>query len=156
MHRVETYVMIHEPLYHYYQREDSIVSTYSVENLDILKGLKERHLFVEQHYKELTDVSNHMILKTSLIHYNLLFLNKKIDSQKTYRKHIRTYILQSYSEFKSAIKNDKQLKIQYHLFIIHPYINLFYLGIRKILGKMKLIRQPVGLTREIAKKEVQP
>ena len=155
MHRVDTYVMIHEPLYHYYQREDSIVATYTPKNLDILKGLKERHIFIEKYYEELTDESYQMIIRTSLIHYNLLFKNWKKGPNKIYRTEIQSYILDNCNDFKNAIKKDKQLKIQIQLFIMHPYIYLFYLGIRKVLSKMKLTRQPVGLKMEVANKEVQ-
>ncbi len=66
MHRVNTYVINHEPLYYYRQRADSIVSTYTLKNLDILKGLKLRHDFIVSFYKELTDESYRGILKISL------------------------------------------------------------------------------------------
>src|SRR5690625_4114525 len=40
MHQVNSYLILHEPLFYYYQRDDSIVATYSPRNLDIIKGLK--------------------------------------------------------------------------------------------------------------------
>ena len=145
MHLVDTYVMIHEPLYHYYQREDSIVATYTPKNLDILKGLKERHIFIEQNYKELTNESYKMILKTSLIHYNLLVLNRKQDSYNFYRREVQKYIKDNYIKMTNAVKNDKQLLVQLQLFSIHPFLNILYLGIRKGLTMVNIIPKPPSL-----------
>ncbi|WP_224773291.1 glycosyltransferase family 2 protein [Metabacillus idriensis] len=63
MHRVNKYVILNQPLCYYYQRSDSIVSTYTLKNLDIIKGLKKRHKFIEEYYKDLTDKSYKVILK---------------------------------------------------------------------------------------------
>lgn len=147
MQRVNTYVIVHQPLYYYLQRDDSIVSTYSPRNLDILKGLKERHLFIEQYYQDLTNESYKVILKTCLIHYNLLILNKNKGSTGLHKKEINTYIKQNYNKFTNAVREDRQLKQQLWLFNIHPYINIFYLITRKVLRKLKVLHQPVGLER---------
>ena len=53
MQRVNTYVILHQPMFYYYQRSDSIVATYTPRNLDIIKGLKERHQFIEKFYEDL-------------------------------------------------------------------------------------------------------
>ena len=52
MSRVKKYVICHKPLTYYVQREDSIVANYSVRNLDIIKGMKVRHKFIEENYSE--------------------------------------------------------------------------------------------------------
>ena len=58
MHKVGRYVLCSlQPSYYYFQRADSIVATYTPRNLDILKGLKERHRFIETFYKELVNES---------------------------------------------------------------------------------------------------
>ena len=79
MQRVKRYIILNSPMYFYVQREDSIVSTYTLKNLDILRGLKERHVFIEKYYKDLVNESYKILFKTSLIHFNLLLLNQKQD-----------------------------------------------------------------------------
>ncbi|MDQ0217484.1 glycosyltransferase family 2 protein [Peribacillus cavernae] len=145
MHQVNTFLILHQPLYNYYQRSDSIVATYTPRNLDIIRGLKERHGFIEEFYKELTDESYKAILKMSLIHYNLLLRNRKIDHGGLYRKEIQSYISTNYSKLKKAVKNEKQLTQQLHLFSLHPYLNVLYLGLGKGLKTLKILPQPDGL-----------
>ena len=147
MHRVNTYVINHEPLYYYRQREDSIVSTYTLKNLDILKGLKLRHDFIVTFYKELADESLRGILKTSLTHYNLLLINRRIDKKGIYRKEIHHYIQANYSSFIKAAEEDKDLRKQLKLFNKNPYLNVIFLFIRKILRKAKSSNQQLGLRR---------
>lgn len=145
MHQVNAYLILHEPLFYYYQRNDSIVASYSPRNLDIITGLKERHRFIEQFYEELIDESYKTILKTCIIHYNLLVMNRKNDKNGTYRKKIALYIRENESAFKNAVKDDRQLRRQLSLFSLHPYMNIGFLGGRKILRKMKILAQPRGL-----------
>lgn len=147
MHKVSRYVLLHEPLYYYRQRNDSIVATYSVKNLDIIKGLMTRHVFIEQYYKELVNESYRGILKTSLMHYNLLLSNRKKDKEGYNRKGIQIYIKQNYSRLKKAVERDKDLKRQLILFRIHPYFNVFFLFAGKVLRKAKLTSQKVNLQR---------
>ncbi|UOR13792.1 glycosyltransferase family 2 protein [Halobacillus amylolyticus] len=157
MHRVNMFVILHEPLYNYYQRDDSIVTTYTPRNLDILKGLKERHAFIEKEYEELIDESFKTILKTSLIHYNLLSMNRKVDRDRHHRKEIQSYITDNYFSFQQAIENDKHLSLQLRLFYKHPYLNIFYLVSKKVVRKLKVFSKPVGLEKIKLKsrKEVQ-
>ncbi|MFS0861501.1 glycosyltransferase family 2 protein [Fredinandcohnia sp. 179-A 10B2 NHS] len=151
MHRVKMYLMIHQPMYYYLQRSDSIVATYSPRNLDILKGLKVRHTFIEKHYKELLKESYKNILRTSLIHYNLLSINWKKDS-RVHRKEILGYIKEHYSSFTIAAEDDTQLKTQLFLFSIHPTLQMLYLILKKVLRKFHIISQPRALERfEISK-----
>ncbi|MCM3568223.1 glycosyltransferase [Neobacillus mesonae] len=145
MQKVKRFVILHDPLYFYAQREDSIVATYSVRNLDILKGLKERHSFIEKNYGELTNESLKLLLKTNLIHYNLLLRNRKIDSKGLYRKEIRQYIYNHYENFIKAVNEDQALKRQLILFRLHPYLNVLYLVFEKLLRKSRLLSQPSGL-----------
>ena len=147
MHKVETYLILHEPLVYYYQRDDSIVASYSPKNLDIIRGLKERHHFIEQFYEELIDESYKTILKTCLIHYNLLMMNSKNDKDGTYRKKIASYIKENELAFKNAVKDDRHLKRQLSLFSLHPYMNFGFLGGRKMLRKIGILAQPRGLKR---------
>src|SRR5690625_3765443 len=145
MHQVDAYLILHEPLFYYYQRDDSIVSTYSPRSLDIIQGLKERHHFIEQFYEELTDESFKTILKTCLIHYNLLVMNRKKDRSGKHRKEIEVYIKENDHSFRHAVKDDQQLRRQLSLFLLHPYMNIGFLGCRKVLRKIRILSQPRGL-----------
>lgn len=145
MHKVDTYVILHEPMYYYCQRDDSIVATYSLKNLDIITGLKERHRFIEKHHPSLTKESHQLIFETSLVHYYLLQLNKKLDKDRVFQNEIKSYIKLNGKEISKAVEDNKSLSRQLRLFSIHPYVNMTYLGIIKGLRRVKLLPQPTGL-----------
>ena len=142
MKNVNKYVIIHKPLCYYLQRDDSIVATYSIRNLDILKALKERHKFIESNYKELKDKSLNLILRTSIVHYNLLVMNSNKDKNGIHRKEIKKYVLENYKDLKKSINDDeKDLKNQLILFKLWGPLNILVLiknkAKRKILKKYK-------------------
>ncbi|MEX2461044.1 MAG: glycosyltransferase family 2 protein [Paenibacillaceae bacterium] len=147
MHYVNTYVILHQPMYYYYQRSDSIIATYTPRNFDIIKGLKERHSFIEKFYTELTNESYKTILKTSLMHYSLLLVNRRQDRGGLYRKEIRLYIKGNISQLKKAAHDDQQLMKQLYLFSIHPIFNIGFLVARKVLRNLRILPQPNGLKR---------
>lgn len=148
MHSVNTYVIMHDPLYNYFQRDDGIVAKYSPKNMDILIGLKERHQFLEKFYPNLKEESFKLILKTSLIHYNLLLFNRKKIQNNRYRKDLQKYINDNYINFKKAAENDKALLVHLKLFRVSPYLNILYLSIRKLLLIARILPKPVGLEKE--------
>jgi len=147
MQRVHTYVITHTPMYYYFQRSESIVFNYSLRNLDIIEGLKERHKFLEQYYQDLRNESLTVILTNCFIHYNLLMMNRAIDKDRDYRKNIRDYVKTRYKEFIVAVKENKELKTQLLLFNIHPIMNICFLALRKLCRKVRIMPQPVGLER---------
>ena len=148
MAKVNKYVIIHNPLYYYLQREDSIVSNYSVRNLDILNGLKERHKFIEENYKQFINESYKLILRTSLIHYNLLLVNRDKDKNGENRKVIKKYIYKNYKSLKASInKSDKDLKRQLFLFKIYPRLNVLVILKNKILRLIHLQKKDSELKR---------
>ncbi|RKQ33493.1 glycosyltransferase family 2 protein [Oceanobacillus halophilus] len=147
MHRVEKFVLVNQPLYYYYQRDDSIVANYTPKNLDIIKGLIERHKFIERYYQNLAELSHKNILKMCLIHYNLLILNRKKDKSGIHRRNVQSYIRDNYTSFKKAISNDKELKGQLFLFSIHPFLLLLFLAVRKGLRRIKFLEKNEGLKR---------
>lgn len=147
MQRVKTFVSLNDPLYFYFQRDDSIVATYTPKNLDIIKGLKERQSFIEEYYEHLTDESYKVIVQTNLIHYNLLLRNRKKDKRGFFRKEKQHYIKNNYTKLHKAVAHDKLLKKQLFLFRIHPYFNILFLGIEKVLSKISIIPQAIGLER---------
>ncbi|MFD0829839.1 glycosyltransferase family 2 protein [Neobacillus sp. M.A.Huq-85] len=152
MQRVNTFVILNSPLYNYFQRDDSIVANYSIRNLDIIKGLKERHSFIAEHYHDLTKESYILLLKTSLIHYNLLLRNRKKDGSILGRMEIQQYIKRNFPALVKAVENEKSLKKQLVLFSIHPYLNVTYLFFYKILHKLRLQSKPSGLEKIDLKK----
>ncbi|WP_164667390.1 glycosyltransferase family 2 protein [Virgibacillus doumboii] len=147
MHRVKRFLLLQQPLYYYLQRDDSIVASYTPRNLDIIKGLKERHRFIEEYYGELTDESYKGILKMSFIHYNLLLRNRAKDQNGAHRKEIQSYIKTNQHELKQAVKNDRQLWMQLFFFTLHPFFNICFLGVRKGLKTVGILSQPDGLTQ---------
>lgn len=147
MHKVNRYLILHKPMYFYMQRKDSIVANFSSRNLDMIKGLKERHDFIEAFYKELTFESYKVILKTSLIHYNLLLKYREKDRGSLLRKEINDYIKEHFQQLKKSVENDKQLRRQLLLFSIHPYFNVVFLLVKRLMRKLKLLSHPKGLKR---------
>ena len=147
MSRVKKYVICHKPLTYYVQREDSIVANYSVRNLDIIKGMKVRHKFIEENYSEFINESYTLLLKTMLMHYNLLMKNKSKDSDKKYRKEIEEYIITNYYTLKKAINNKKELKGQLFLFRICPSLNEFIVIFNKVLRKINILKKPAMLKK---------
>jgi glycosyltransferase involved in cell wall biosynthesis len=145
MQRVNRYVILHDPMYYYFQREDSIVSAYTPKNLDILRGLKERHLVIEKHYKELINESYRMLLRTHMIHYNLLLANRNKDRKGHFRKGIRSFLKENYQQLRVSVGKDRSLKWQFYLFSIHPYLNIIYLLFCKLMRKAGILPHPIGL-----------
>ncbi|MDR7000610.1 hypothetical protein J2Y67_003080 [Neobacillus niacini] len=147
MQRVNIFVILNTPLYYYYQRDDSIVANYSIRNLDIIKGLKERHSFIEENYSDLTKESYKLLLKTSLVHYNLLLQNRKKDQGALGRKEIQQYIKRNFPALLKAVEDEKHLKQQLVLFKINPYLNVLYLFLYKVLLKLRVPSRPSGLEK---------
>ncbi|WML45816.1 glycosyltransferase [Neobacillus sp. PS3-40] len=147
MHRVNTYVILNQPLCYYFQRSDSIVTTYTPKNLDMILGLKERQCFIEEHYKELSIQANKVLLNNILIHYNLLLINRKKDKEGVHRRELQQYIKTNLNKFKNAAGKDNNLKVQLILFSIHPYFNIFFLILRKIFRRLGICPIPKGLEK---------
>jgi hypothetical protein len=147
MHRVNKYVILHQPLCYYFQRSDSIVSNYTPRNLDIIKGLKERQRFIEQYYDELSLEANKVLLKTMLIHYNLLIVNRKKDKGGFYKKGLQMDIKNNYQKFKDSVRKDKILKRQLFLFSLHPFMNVLFLILRKLFSIFRINEKPLGLEK---------
>lgn len=147
MSRAKSYLICDLPLYYYYQRKDSIVATYTSKSLDMIEGLRIRHQFINVRYPELIALSYQSILKHSLIHYDLLVRNFKIDGRKKYRKKIESYLLANKQKLKEAARDEKELLFQFNLFLIHPYLKMAYLGLRKGLRALKMLPKPKGLVK---------
>lgn len=141
MDRVDKYVICHKPMCYYLQRSDSIVSTYTTKNLDIIKGLKIRHKFINKNYANLKSESYKLLTKTILMHYYLLNKNKDKDIDKKHRKELKAYILTNYEEILSSINNDRELSIEIKLFRVNYQLSRFYVNFNKALRRLKLKKQ---------------
>lgn len=133
MQRVQTYVIIHNPMCYYFQRNDSIVATYTPRNLDIIKGLKERHCFIEKFYGELANDSYQLLLRNIFIHYHLLLANRSKDKGGLLRKELQKYVKAHFIEFNESASNNHELQKQLYLFNIHPFFHTLYLIVNKFL-----------------------
>ncbi|MGI8384821.1 glycosyltransferase family 2 protein [Robertmurraya sp. P23] len=151
MQRVERYVILHEPMYYYFQRNDSIVAKYTIRNLDILEGLKERHEFIEKHYPYLLHESLVTIFKASLTHYHLILVNRELDRDGKHKKQIETYIRNKHPFLLKALKGDKMLNLQLRLFLIKPYLTLIPLAVMKALRMLKFVPKSKELVKMIIK-----
>ncbi|MBP3038597.1 glycosyltransferase [Bacillaceae bacterium Marseille-Q3522] len=153
MHRANSLLLINRPLYYYYQRSDSIVSHYSVKNLDIIDGLKERHAFIEKNYPDLCKESYRSILTTSFDHYMQLLLRKKITGSGQKRKEIRRYVKLNLVPLKMAARQDWVLYRRLILFSLHPSLSFLYLACRKMLRKLKRSSRSLPLQKIDYKRE---
>lgn len=57
VHEIHRMGVIPEPLYYYRQRPESISGTFSIRNLDLLKGADERLSFIKKHYEGLAPLA---------------------------------------------------------------------------------------------------
>lgn len=147
MDRVNKYVICHKPMCYYLQRNDSIVATYTVRNLDIIKGLKERHSFIEKNYKSLIKESYKIVTKTILLHYYLLSNNKDKDLDGVHRRELKNYIIDNYKEIKESISDDKELSTELSLFKVNYNFSRGYVILNKILRKLKIKSQAQSLRK---------
>lgn len=145
MKNVKNYTIFNKPLWHYTQREDSIVATYGVRNLDIIKGLNERYSFIQKFYPELKSDMMRLIFKTSILHYNIIRkLSKKEFS--IYMQNIEKGILCNYEAIYSSL-DDIWLKAQLVAFKINPKLNMLPIFINKVLKKLGILKKDQSLKR---------
>lgn len=73
--KINIYVIFPTPLYHYFQRKNSMSGTYSIRSLDLLKGTYERVCFINKKYPHLYALAVdefYKLIYTSLPHINRL------------------------------------------------------------------------------------
>ena len=81
-----TVVHVTAPLYFYYQRSDSIIHTYNAKRLHCLEALKQRDVYVREHYPALIPVSTLRRAWTCLYHYQCLARCRDVDADGALRK----------------------------------------------------------------------
>lgn len=147
MDRVKKYVVCHKAMCYYLQRNDSIVSTYTVRNLDIITGLRKRHEFIKENYLWLSSESYKILIRTTLMHYYLLNKNSDKDKDGIYRKELKDYILDNYDDIIGGIKSDRELTIEVKLFKLNYLLSRIYVNLNKVLRKLRLKKQSRSLKR---------
>lgn len=147
MDRVKKYVICHKPMCYYLQRNDSIVSTYTVRNLDIITGLRKRHEFIKENYLWLLSESYNILIRTTLMHYYLLNKNANKDKDGIYRKELKDYILNNYDDIIEQIKSDRELTIEVKLFKFNYLLSSIYVNSNRVLRKLRIKKQSRSLKK---------
>ncbi|MCK0470347.1 glycosyltransferase family 2 protein [Halalkalibacter sp. APA_J-10(15)] len=146
MKHVDRFVLSSKPLYYYYQREDSLVHAYTLENLNMINGLKERQALLERYYPTLLPESYKLMLTTIFSHYRLLYIHRRsLDPNGVERKKLYTFVKQSKREIANAVGGNRDLLISFHLFCVHPFLLFAYLLCKKGLRTLRIIRVPESL-----------
>lgn len=136
MAKVNNYVICHKPLCYYLQRSTSIVADYSLRNLDMIRGLEERHKFICKNYKELMDESYKSIFNGVTLHYNLLSKKKNLDKDAIYRKKLKFSIEARYKAFEKAFEGDKELTRRLAAFTKGDWEYRSYIFFTKVESKL--------------------
>ena len=89
--RAEKIVYIHRQCYYYFQRKNSIMGEYKINRLDMIDGVHERMLLIEEKYPTLYSKAKTIMCEVCLYHYQLLLKNKDIDRDNAGRKKIKEY-----------------------------------------------------------------
>lgn len=147
IHSITNYMMLHQPLYYYRQRETSIVGQYSLKHLDIIKGLLERRDFLSSHYPYLVIEQDILITQTILIHHQLLTKNRNQDLKGDYRRRLRSYLEDQSVYLLEISRNRINLYWQLRLFLIHPSLVNIPRVINYVLINSKIIPSPKELKR---------
>lgn len=133
-HQCDKYLINHEPLFYYMQREDSIVGNYSIKNLDIIEGLQKRQKFIEENYIHLISESRKILLKTILLHHELILRNKNIN--KNFRKKLLEEIFINIVDYESAVVDDFELTKNLNYLKKNEYLYIANLFIDKVKNKI--------------------
>lgn len=142
-------IYIQEPKCYYYQRDNSIVGHFNIKKLDMLRGLKIRHQFIQRYYPQFVEASWYAISKAYLEYYVLLFLNRHTIRDHTYSRKIKIYINKHYATFKHCSTNDKALKFNLQLFHLHPSLMLMYRAVIKGMRRLGLRQEIQALTKVV-------
>ncbi len=84
--QANTIVHIDAKLYHYYQREGSIIHVYTPKRLACLEAHKERNAYLKERYPALVSMATDRWLSTCMGHYQQMCVTPSVDPDGTYRK----------------------------------------------------------------------
>ena len=138
--RVNKYAMVHQPLYFYRQRSDSIVAQYRIKNLDLIRGQLERKEFLTNYYPSLIPMQDKVLVQCMLIQFNLLSLNRNQDPKSIYRVQLKDYLKLHDRVLLANVRSDRRLYWQLRLFLINPYLMNCERLVHFILRKSGIIK----------------
>ena len=87
---VQSVVRIEAALYHYYQRDDSIIHTYNAKRLHCLEAFEQRQIYLQKRYPSLIPMATARWMVTCLIHYQALARCKDVDPDGRLRQMVYT------------------------------------------------------------------
>ena len=75
-------------LYYYYQREGSIIHTYSLKRLHCIEAFEERLKYVKEHFPRLVPLANRAYLGACIFHYQMLCWYSDVDASGEERRQL--------------------------------------------------------------------
>lgn len=120
-------------LYYYFQREESIIHTYSLKRLHCIEAFEERLKYVTEHFPSLCRIANKSYLSACFYHFQRLCALPQIDADKQARKGLLARFQNGDLKALFSLANWKY-KIWYRLFLLFPYFtckvrNLLRIGL---------------------------
>ena len=89
--RAEKIVYIPNTLYQYRQRENSIMSTYSLKRLDSVEALYERLNFIKNEFPTLYNDEKYILCNSCIYNYQMILKNYEIDKENLGRNKLKQY-----------------------------------------------------------------
>ena len=125
----KTIVRMDAALYHYYQREDSIIHTYDARRLACLEAFEQRDPYLKERFPSLVPTATARWMVSCLIHYQALARCKDVDPDKTFRKTVhRQFCGIDHTVIRSAVSPKQRL--WFWLFRTMPDVTV---GVRNLL-----------------------
>lgn len=123
---------INIPLYHYLQREGSIIHTYSPKRLACITAFEQRKDYMKINYPELYFLASRSYLNGCLFHSQMLLFHHNVDPDGSLRKQLHQRF--KAGDYKELIASANfKYKIWYSMFLYCPALtcrlrNLFKIG----------------------------
>lgn len=135
MDEVNKYGVLPKPLYYYRQRKEGISGTFSINNLDLLRGNELRLAFIKEKYPSLKDEMAASFWKNFYSIYQIARKHPDVIIRQTYRNEWRRINFKYQKDFQSALHNN----LCYRLYCDIPrLLNIYNYGRRAFnhfLGK---------------------
>ena len=124
-------VAIDAILYHYCQREDSVMhQKYSAKRLACIEAFEQRLKYIAEHYPNLYDLANKSYLHACFFHYQMICRNSCIDYDGALRMELYRRFMDGDVKSLMLQETTKQ-RLWYRLFIAFPKLTC---GLRNMFG----------------------
>ena len=140
MDEVKNYGVLPKPLYYYRQREEGISGTFSLNNMDLLRGNELRLEFIKENYPSLTNEMAASFWKNFYSIYQIARKHPDAKIRVAYRDEWRRVNIKYRDDFSKALRTDPCYRLYsdipgllkvYNL-VYRVYDRLFGKGLRKI------------------------